>query len=284
MEKNNTGKEIKNNSRKLYDSLTKQITEINHYIWVLEYIENKRWNSNDDKARALYKRLCEKLGHSPKISALEIKRHLDRHDSLLTSVQELTKWLRELEKAKKKIKKWKDRFDRDIKLADLLSSAITNQMKEIETVDEIIEDFLDAKKSLNTVCELARKANSKNLPIVKEIINAYLDFFRKADAICMTVAKYARNINREVEKTLGAKGTSQMIFRKNSKFEMDLQRKIQEKPGKVKLNYKYYHNLSIKMATVDSSPPSLCFFPPPSNFPLFHITFPCNNKYRQNLS
>ena len=40
MEKNNTGKEIKNNSRKLYDSLTKQITEINHYIWVLEYIEN----------------------------------------------------------------------------------------------------------------------------------------------------------------------------------------------------------------------------------------------------
>ena len=207
MEKNNTGKEIKNNSRKLYDSLTKQITEINHYIWVLEYIENKRWNSNDDKARALYKRLCEKLGHSPKISALEIKRHLDRHDSLLTSVQELTKWLRELEKAKKKIKKWKDRFDRDIKLADLLSSAITNQMKEIETVDEIIEDFLDAKKSLNTVCELARKANSKNLPIVKEIINAYLDFFRKADAICMTVAKYARNINREVEKTLGAKGT-----------------------------------------------------------------------------
>ena len=43
MEKNNTGKEIKNNSRKLYDSLTKQITEINHYIWVLEYIENKRW-------------------------------------------------------------------------------------------------------------------------------------------------------------------------------------------------------------------------------------------------
>ena len=197
MEKNNTGKEIKNNSRKLYDSLTKQITEINHYIWVLEYIENKRWNSNDDKARALYKRLCEKLGHSPKISALEIKRHLDKH----------TKWLRELEKAKKKIKKWKDRFDRDIKLADLLSSAITNQMKEIETVDEIIEDFLDAKKSLNTVCELARKANSKNLPIVKEIINAYLDFFVKADAICMTVAKYARNINREVEKVLGTNGT-----------------------------------------------------------------------------
>ena len=80
-------------------------------------------------------------------------------------------------------------------------------MKEIETVDEIIEDFLDAKKSLNTVCELARKANSKNLPIVKEIINAYLDFFRKADAICMTVAKYARNINREVEKVLGTNGT-----------------------------------------------------------------------------
>ena len=76
-------------------------------------------------------------------------------------------------------------------------------MKEIETVDEIIEDFLDAKKSLNTVCELARKANSKNLPIVKEIINAYLDFFRKADAICMTVARYARNINREAEKALG---------------------------------------------------------------------------------
>ena len=132
-------------------------------------------------------------------------------------MQELTKWLRELEKAKKKIKKWKDRFDRDIKLADLLSSAITNQMKEIETVDEIIEDFLDAKKSLNTVCELARKANSKNLPIVKEIINAYLDFFRKADAICMTVARYARNINREAEKTLGHKSNLQKTIGGNNK-------------------------------------------------------------------
>ena len=32
---------------------------------------------------------------------------------------------------------------------------------------------------------------------------------RKADAICMTVAKYARNINREAEKTLGHKSDFQ---------------------------------------------------------------------------
>ena len=72
-----------------------------------------------------------------------------------------------------------------------------------ETVNEIIDDFMEAKEHLNTVCKLAKRMNSKNVPVVKEIIDAYLDFFVKADAICMTVARYARNINREAEKALG---------------------------------------------------------------------------------
>ena len=101
---------------------------------------------------------------------------------------------------------------------------ITDKSKKVNLIycffvsrDEIIDDFLDAKKSLNTVCKLAKRMNSKNVPVVKEIINAYLDFFVKADAICMTVAKYARNINREAEKTLGHKSDLQNNIGGNNK-------------------------------------------------------------------
>ena len=76
---------------------------------------------------------------------------------------------------------------------------------------------MEAKEHLNTVCKLAKRMNSKNVPVVKEIIDAYLDFFVKADAICMTVAKYARNINREVEKTLGHKSNLQNTIGGNNK-------------------------------------------------------------------
>ena len=40
---------------------------------------------------------------------------------------------------------------------------------------------------------------------------------RKADAICMTVARYARNINREAEKTLGHKSDLQNNIGGNNK-------------------------------------------------------------------
>ena len=85
------------------------------------------------------------------------------------------------------------------------------------TVNEIIDDFMEAKEHLNTVCKLAKRMNSKNVPVVKEIIDAYLDFFVKADAICMTVARYARNINREAEKTLGHKSNLQKTIGGNNK-------------------------------------------------------------------
>ena len=86
-----------------------------------------------------------------------------------------------------------------------------------KAVNEIIDDFMEAKEHLNTVCKLAKRMNSKNVPVVKEIIDAYLDFFVKADAICMTVARYARNINREAEKTLGHKSNLQKTIGGNNK-------------------------------------------------------------------
>ena len=76
---------------------------------------------------------------------------------------------------------------------------------------------MEAKEHLNTVCKLAKRMNSKNVPVVKEIIDAYLDFFVKADAICKTVARYARNINREAEKTLGHKSNLQKTIGGNNK-------------------------------------------------------------------
>ena len=87
---------------------------------------------------------------------------------------------------------------------------------------------MEAKEHLNTVCKLAKRMNSKNVPVVKEIIDAYLDFFVKADAICMTVARYARNINREAEKTFNSMrkimGEKDTWFNQTQKVKLELRR------------------------------------------------------------
>ena len=116
-----------------------------------------------------------------------------------------------------KIKKWSGFGDSFVDLINLVGAAEANKKKRNDTVNEIIDDFMEAKEHLNTVCKLAKRMNSKNVPVVKEIIDAYLDFFVKADAICMTVARYARNINREAEKTLGHKSNLQKTIGGNNK-------------------------------------------------------------------
>ena len=51
---------------------------------------------------------------------------------------------------------------------------------------------------------------------------------RKADAICMTVAKYARNINGEAEKTFNSMrkimGEKDTWFNQNQKVKLELRR------------------------------------------------------------
>ena len=220
MEKNNAGKEIKNNSRKLYALITEEIRDIGNYITILTRLEAKRWHSNDEKARALYKELYVKTGRlkiKRAFSELEIKKFIDSHDSILKLIRQLSTLLREIEKAQKKIKKWSGFGDSFVDLINLVGAAEANKKKRNDTVNEIIDDFMEAKEHLNTVCKLAKRMNSENVPVVKEIIDAYLDFFVKANAICMTVARYARNINREAEKTLGHKSNLQKTIGGNNK-------------------------------------------------------------------
>ena len=90
MEKNNAGKEIKNNSRKLYALITEEIRDIGNYITILTRLEAKRWHSNDEKARALYKELYVKTGRlkiKRAFSELEIKKFIDSHDSILKLIR-----------------------------------------------------------------------------------------------------------------------------------------------------------------------------------------------------
>ena len=142
MEKNNAGKEIKNNSRKLYALITEEIRDIGNYITILTRLEAKRWHSNDEKARALYKELYVKTGRlkiKRAFSELEIKKFIDSHDSILKLIRQLSTLLREIEKAQKKIKKWSGFGDSFVDLINLVGAAEANKKKRNDTVNEIID-------------------------------------------------------------------------------------------------------------------------------------------------
>ena len=63
--------------------------------------------------------------------------------------------------------------------------------------------------------------NRKNIPVVKEILDGYFDFFLKADGICSKVAGYAEKIHSETEKTLGHKSDlMNALNNKNSVYHL----------------------------------------------------------------
>ena len=108
--------------------------------------------------------------------------------------------LQEIEKAEKRIRKWKNFGSALVGLIDSASDIEADRRRGRETVNEIIDDFLEAKKSLNTVFRQAKMMNRKNIPVVKEILDGYFDFFLKADGICSKVAGYAEKIHSETER------------------------------------------------------------------------------------
>ncbi len=203
-----SGKELKVCIDKLHTWILEEIRDIGNYILILKHLELRRWNSNDAKATALYKMLYVKTGHlkiKRAFSQLEIKKFIDSQDSILKLIRNLSGLLQEIEKAEKRIRKWKNFGSALVGLIDSASDIEADRRRGRETVNEIIDDFLEAKKSLNTVSRLAKMMNRKNIPVVKEILDGYFDFFLKADGICSKVAGYAEKIHSETEKTLGTK-------------------------------------------------------------------------------
>ena len=93
-------------------------------------------------------------------------------------------------------------------LVDLTDSAFdieADRRRRRKNVNEIIDDFLEAKKFLNTIFRPAKMMNRKKIPVIKEILDGYFDFFLKAEGVCSKVTGYAEKIYSETEKTLGTK-------------------------------------------------------------------------------
>ena len=163
---------------KLHTWILEEIRDIGNYILILKHLELRRWNSNDAKATALYKMLYVKTGHlkiKRAFSQLEIKKFIDSQDSILKLIRNLSGLLQEIEKAEKRIRKWKNFGSALVGLIDSASDIEADRRRGRETVNEIIDDFLEAKKSLNTVFRLAKMMNNTiTSKVEKSIFNRTL--------------------------------------------------------------------------------------------------------------
>jgi len=71
-----------------------------------------------------------------------------------------------------------------------------------------------------------------NLPFVTQMVSMYTKIFDELCHFCDKVADYAKTIEREAEKTLGAKGSwNQNTNSKNSVLRMSEKAEIQLKTG-----------------------------------------------------
>ena len=89
----------------------------------------------------------------------------------------------------------------------------------------------EAKADLQKVMNLMNQmVQTFNLPFVTQMVSMYTKIFEELCRFCDKVADYAKTIEREAEKTLGAKGEwNQALNNSNSYFNLRLQMNLESK-------------------------------------------------------
>lgn len=185
----------------------------NNQIMVLNAINNRHFNSNADKAAALYKELRLKapsgIQYRPLLSELEIRNLLNEKDSVKKLCGKLTGILREVEELDRKTFKWQLRIQNA-----MISFRLYKQIKDKPQQQSYqnlakasIREMKEAKKAMNEVMSLMENLNTGNpFPIVRDVIGFYLKFFKSTDEIFNLAESYANNIIDLTEEVLGENG------------------------------------------------------------------------------
>ena len=77
-------------------------------------------------------------------SQLEIRKFIDSQDSILKLIRKLSGLLQEIEKAEKRIRKWKNFGSALVDRIDSASEIKADRRRRRETVNDLIDDFLVA--------------------------------------------------------------------------------------------------------------------------------------------
>ncbi len=173
----------------------------NNQIMVLNAINNRHFNNNADKAAALYKELRLKapsgIQYRPLLSELEIRNLLNEKDSVKKLSGKLAGILGKVEELDKKTFKLQIRIQNAMICFRLYKQVNDKplQQRYKDMAEASIKDMKEAKEAMNNVMSLMKNLNMGNpFPIIRDVIDFYLDFFQKTDSLFDLVERYAQTI------------------------------------------------------------------------------------------
>ncbi len=183
-------------------------------VRVLNAINNRHFNNNADKAAALYKEVYLKapsgIQYKHLLSELEIRNLLNKKDFVKDLCGKLAGILRKVEELERKTFQWQVRIQNAMTCFRLYKQLNDKPQQESyrNLAKASIREMKEAKEAMNNVMLLLKSLNSGNpFPIVRDVIDFYLDFFISTDKIFTLVESYANNIIDLTEEVLGANGS-----------------------------------------------------------------------------
>lgn len=178
-------------------------------VRVLNAINNRRFNSNADKAAALYKEVYLKapsgIQYRPLLSELEIRNLLNKKDNVKELCGKLAGILRKVEELDRNTFKWYLRIQNAMTCFRLYKQIKDKpQQQSYQNLAKAsIREMKEAKKAMNEVMSLMENLNTGNpFPIVRDVVDFYLKFFKSTDKIFNLAENYANNIIDLTEETL----------------------------------------------------------------------------------
>ena len=188
------------------------VKNFDNQVRVLNIINNRHFNSNAEKAAALYRDVYVKapsgIRYRPLLSDLEIRTLLNKKDFVKELCGKLAGILRKVEELDRKTFKWQIRIQNATTCFRLYKQIQDKEQQQRykDMAEASIKDMKEAKEAMNNVMSLMKNLNMGNpFPIIRDVIDFYLDFFQKTDSLFDLVERYAKTIIDLTDAVLGAK-------------------------------------------------------------------------------
>ena len=208
----NESSTIRSGTELLYRQIVGMAKNFVNQIKVLNAINNRHFNSNADKAAALYKEVYLKapsgIRYHSLLSELEIRTLLNKKDFVKELSGKLAGILWKVKELDRKTFKWQLRIQNATTCFRLYKQIQdkTQQQSYQNLAKASLKDMKEAKEAMNNVMRLMKSLNSGNpFPIVRDVIDFYVDFFISTDKIFNQVERYVTTIIDLTEEVLGPK-------------------------------------------------------------------------------
>ncbi|MBO4648067.1 MAG: hypothetical protein J5806_07915 [Lentisphaeria bacterium] len=203
---------------------------------LLNMLNKKLENKNDEEAYRIWMKYWHRHNHEFEVfknfSPLEIFRVIRNRQTLRNISLQLLKAGQNLNSAVLKVRSWRYNIEIAANAYELfLKGGQQRHRQEYDNAISRINQMQEAKADLQKVMNLMNQmVQTFNLPFVTQMVSMYTKIFDELCRFCDKVADYAKTIEREAEKVLGAKGEwNQALNNSNSYFNLRLQMNLESK-------------------------------------------------------